>query len=149
MSVDCHRNTGALSLEISCYFCYLVFSVFHGTFLIKRWDKEAIIKVISSAFHKFAAPPKTFQSLALFLIFSLMQPRPFHSKLCSSTIFTFFCRKIIQQFLRWSFSQVCQKIFMNQRKLYRKPLQMKFIYIYFMFNYFKRVKSTCKGNFCF
>ena len=63
-------SLGALSLEINCYLCYLVFSVFHWTFLIERWDKEAIINVISPPFHKFATPLKNFQSLALFL-FSL------------------------------------------------------------------------------
>ena len=146
-------SLGALSLEINCYLCYLVFSVFHWTFLIERWDKEAIINVISPPFHKFATPLKNFQSLALFL-FSLW----FWLLICSldPSIINFALQKFLLSFVEKSFSNFHVD---HSRKFAEKSLWINenFIvslfkwnlYIYFMFNYFKRVKSTCKGNFCF
>ena len=142
----CHLKLVVISVISFSQFTMELFS-------LKGETRKPSLKWFHQLFTNLQLHQKLFNHLPYFL-FSLW----FWLLICSldPSIINFALQKFLLSFVEKSFSNFHVD---HSRKFAEKSLWINenFIvslfkwnlYIYFMFNYFKRVKSTCKGNFCF
>ena len=142
----CHLKLVVISVISFSQFSMELFS-------LKGETRKSSLKWFHQLFTNLQLHQKRFNHLPSFL-FSLW----FWLLICSldPSIINFALQKFLLSFVEKSFSNFHVD---HSRKFAEKSLWINenFIvslfkwnlYIYFMFNYFKRVKSTCKGNFCF